>query len=271
MKIILSRKGFDSQYGRQASPILPDGTLLSMPIPSEDDLTYGDIFWNGHSYLDIIRRLKPRTFINENNYCHLVPDLREESIHRENGWLPAYGQTGSSLSELRTHGVGMGDLFLFFGWFRKTEYYHDKLRYVSGAPNLHVIFGYMQIGEIIESAEKIPMWLKYHPHANLEKYRVAWEKKMNAIFLPMSNLTFAPKLPGSGTFCFKKKLILTKEGYSRSRWEFPETMRGVTISHNPKGWKQDYFQSAAIGQEFVMEGTPAVMNWVENLFDLKKN
>lgn len=93
MKIILSRKGFDSQYGRQASPILPDGTLLSLPIPSEDDLTYGDIFWNGHSYLDIIRRLKPRTFINENNYCHLDPDLREESIHRENGWLPAYGLT----------------------------------------------------------------------------------------------------------------------------------------------------------------------------------
>ena len=115
------------------------------------------------------------------------------------------------------------------------------------------------------------MWLKCRPHADLEEYRVAWEKKMNAIFLPMSNLTFAPKLPGSGTFCFKKKLILTKEGYSRSRWEFPETMRGVTISHNPKGWKQDYFQSAAIGQEFVMEGTPAVMNWVENLFDLKKN
>jgi hypothetical protein len=48
-------------------------------------------------------------------------------------------------------------------------------------------------------------------------------------------------------------------------------MRGVTISHNPNGWKQNYFQSAAIGQEFLMEGTPQVINWVENLFDLKKN
>ena len=35
MKVILSRKGFDSSYGGTASPILPDGTLLSLPIPSK--------------------------------------------------------------------------------------------------------------------------------------------------------------------------------------------------------------------------------------------
>lgn len=34
MKIILSRKGFDSSYGGYPSPILPDGSLLSIPIPS---------------------------------------------------------------------------------------------------------------------------------------------------------------------------------------------------------------------------------------------
>ena len=82
MKIILSRKGFDSQYGRQASPILPDGTLLSLPIPSEDELTYDAILWAGLSYLDIIRRLKPRSYLNENSHCHLDPDLRAISIKR---------------------------------------------------------------------------------------------------------------------------------------------------------------------------------------------
>ena len=51
MKIILSRKGFDSGNGGQPSPILPDGTLLSMPIPSNDsDNTYSTIMWNGMSY-----------------------------------------------------------------------------------------------------------------------------------------------------------------------------------------------------------------------------
>ena len=38
MKVILSRKGFDSQYGGMPSPILPDGTLLSLPIPSKTDM-----------------------------------------------------------------------------------------------------------------------------------------------------------------------------------------------------------------------------------------
>lgn len=36
MKIILSRKGFDSSNGGQPNPIMPDGTLLSLPIPDPD-------------------------------------------------------------------------------------------------------------------------------------------------------------------------------------------------------------------------------------------
>lgn len=44
MKVILSGKGFDSSYGGQASPILPDGTLLSLPIPSYELIGYDDLF-----------------------------------------------------------------------------------------------------------------------------------------------------------------------------------------------------------------------------------
>ena len=36
MKIILSRKGFDSSLGGYPSPIFPDGKLCSIPIPSRD-------------------------------------------------------------------------------------------------------------------------------------------------------------------------------------------------------------------------------------------
>jgi hypothetical protein len=35
MKVILSRKGFDSASGGMPSPILPDGTLISLPIPCD--------------------------------------------------------------------------------------------------------------------------------------------------------------------------------------------------------------------------------------------
>ena len=266
MKIILSRKGFDSQYGKQASPILPDGTLLSLPIPSEDELKFENIIWSDVSYLEIISSLKPSTYLNKGSHCHLDPDLRANSIQRESGWMPAFGQTGSSLTELRSNKVTKGDLFLFFGWFKQTEYNQGRLRYVPKSPNLHVIYGYMQIGDIIDSEERIPDWLKYHPHSNPEIYQDAWRKGQNAIFLPRKTLSFAPNLPGSGAFKFHRNLVLTKEGYSRSRWQFPESMRGVPVSHNPSGWKSDYFQSAAIGQEFVIEGVPAVMDWVENIF-----
>ena len=43
MKVIFSRKGFDSGFGGMPSPVLPDGTMLSMPIPSKGDLVHYDM------------------------------------------------------------------------------------------------------------------------------------------------------------------------------------------------------------------------------------
>lgn len=42
MKVVFSRKGFDQQYGGMASPILPDGRLIPLPIPSDHDRTMID-------------------------------------------------------------------------------------------------------------------------------------------------------------------------------------------------------------------------------------
>jgi hypothetical protein len=271
MKIILSRKGVDSNTGGLASPILPDGTLLSLPIPSDDIITYSSINWNKKSYIDIIKELSPKTTLNTFSNCHLDPDLRYDSIGRQENWQPAFGQTGSSLTELRRNEVNIGDIFLFFGWFKETEYHNGLLRYKYKAKDLHVIFGYMQIGDIIESYSDVPDWLKYHPHANLNNYKNAWDKNLNAIYLPTKQLSLFPDLPGCGTFQYNKKIVLTKEGYSRSRWDFPHSMKGTPISHNPNGWKEDYFQSAGRGQEFVINGTPNVIEWVKSLFQNSYN
>ena len=43
-------------------------------------------------------------------------------------------------------------------------------------------------------------------------------------------------------------------------------MKGTPISHNPFGWKDDYFQSAGRGQEFVINEAPSVLEWVKSLF-----
>ena len=52
MKLVLSRKGMDSAAGGMASPILPDGTLLSLPIPDNDSgLKYSDVAYDGKSYM----------------------------------------------------------------------------------------------------------------------------------------------------------------------------------------------------------------------------
>ena len=40
MKLILSRKGFDSQSGGCPSPIFPNGTLYSLPIPYDPIRNY---------------------------------------------------------------------------------------------------------------------------------------------------------------------------------------------------------------------------------------
>lgn len=43
MKIIMSRKGFDSGYGGVASPIFSDRSMVSLPIPAR---------WSVKSYED---------------------------------------------------------------------------------------------------------------------------------------------------------------------------------------------------------------------------
>ena len=43
LKVILSRKGFDSSNGGCPSPIMPDNTLLSFPIPSDDGVSYDEL------------------------------------------------------------------------------------------------------------------------------------------------------------------------------------------------------------------------------------
>ncbi len=87
MKIILSRKGFDSSNGGCPSPILPDGTLLSLPIPSKHDyIKYVDLHRSGKSFFEIIKEINPRTRIKEHWRCHLDPDIRDYGIVED--WLP---------------------------------------------------------------------------------------------------------------------------------------------------------------------------------------
>lgn len=260
MKIILSRKGFDSSYGKQANPILPDGTLLSLPIPDDDgNNTFSSLNWNGTSYYDIIHSLKPKA--NIINECHLDPDLRKDVKDRLPGWKPAFGQSKAALSHLQNMGVGEGDLFLFFGWFRETEMNQGKLIYKRKSKDLHIIYGYMQIGEIIDDPKSdVPDWLKEHPHVSDKKNR-----KNNAIYLPTDKLSFIPSFNGCGLLNYRKDRVLTKDGMSKGKWDLPEFFKDVAISYHPHPWKDGYFKSADKGQEFVLDATPEIIDWAKQI------
>ena len=105
--------------------------------------------------------------IEEEYYAHLDPDLYFNSIPREKEWHPLFGQESTALSHLQKQGVGKGDLFLFFGRFQKTKWEHKKITYDRTEKDIHILFGYFSIGEVVDIKKPIPaeyQWIKYHPH-----------------------------------------------------------------------------------------------------------
>jgi hypothetical protein len=265
MKIILSRKGFDSSNGGHASPILPDNTLLSLPIPIKKDMDrYCDLSHQGSSYLSIIQQLRRRTEFTEEDTCHLDPDIRKSVKERPNNWRSIFGQCDGAQTHLKNNKVGVGDLFLFFGWFKQTKYIGNSLKYVPGSRDLHIIYGYLQVGEIYKCGDTFPEYTHHHTHTRTENEN----KTTNCIYVAADRLSFNNHLPGFGCFKFNQKLVLTKAGMTRGKWELPDFFRGLSISHHfQHSWVDDYFKSVDIGQEFVIEENEQVSNWAQQLIE----
>ena len=90
MNVILSWKGMDSRSGGIPSPILPDGTLLSFPIPDgTSGKPYAALTYKGQSLQKIIHQVSPRFDFIKNETCHLDPDIY-------NAWA-AEGAVGNRL------------------------------------------------------------------------------------------------------------------------------------------------------------------------------
>ena len=280
MKIILSRKGLDSGFkGAKPSPILPCGKLLSIPIPvtpkqkakGEDGIFYNDMRFNGQPIREIIDQLHNYKFDYEK--AHLDPDLDRERYPRKESWRQVFGQTGNAQSHLHNQHVGVGDLFLFFGWFEHTTRNENgKLQYLRPKKDLHVIFGWLQVGNILYvNQDKIADWLQYHPHIvnkNKGKYR-----NNNTIYIAPDNLTLHGhnlSVSGAGTFpCFKDSLQLTALQECKSHWSLPEWLCKENIHGNwPCRDKQAPFDSGGRGQEFVfnMPDSPEAFEWYKTLF-----
>lgn len=288
MKIILSRKGFDSSNGGCASPIFPDGRLVSLPIPASNAPTnFSDVSFDGLSVGQVVTDLSKGNVLPDSP-THLDPDLSDETLPRQEGWLPAFGQTGAAQAHLNSQGVEVGDLFLFFGWFRRVEKNARGMwQFVAGAPDCHVIFGWLQVGEILrvgtntrEFADSYP-WLAQHPHLNGER------SDSNTIYVASQNLglsgsTQLRQLAGGGAFrdISKARTLTAPNQTTRSLWRLPAFFvpsgngRALSYHADPARWKSDdegwvRLQSVAKGQEFVME-LPDInekSNWLDAIFD----
>lgn len=256
MKIILSRKGFDSSAGGMANPILPDGTLLSMPIPDVNSgRRYSDMSYIGKTYLQIIKELNPKF---DYEFCHLDPDIRNDCINDcPADWRPAFGQRSAALSHLKKHNVGAGDLFLFFGWFRKTNRKSDGLLEFdkTDKDGRHIIYGFMKVGGVISGTKNIAEHYPWHPHARDDTPASLFSDDNNAIFIPMDD--------DYGTLLYSDKLILTKCGHSRSKWELPDFFKDAEFgSACTPGFIDGYFQKTGQWQELVINNpTQEIIDW----------
>ena len=303
MRIILSRKGFDSSSGGCPSPILQGKYLRSLPIPeccsgatsSFSGTKYEDIGNDdGNSMGDIVESLTKcekcvEVRIKRDANAHLDPDIDKKSLPRDEGWRGVFGQCGSSQSHLENQGVKEGDLFLFFGLYRQTEGNAKELKFAKGSPEIHTIWGWLQIGAIIDvvnERNKIPAWCEYHPHVvHSERY-----EKPNVIYISKETLDIPglqasqPPLSGCNVFpTFDTRLQLTaKDTKNPSQWSLPVWFKEKLSYHsNPDFWSECENDNSKIllnsvgrGQEFVIDiskNTEVASNWLRNIFAHKNH
>lgn len=219
MRIIFSRKGFDSAAGGGPSPIV-DGRPISLPIPAgaASQTTYGDLG------LGELVAQASRGNLGAGDPCHHDPMFRADGTC----W---FGQCGAAQTHLERQGVGLGDVFVFFGLFR-----------AEGERPHHRIFGYLKVEEMIALTTGVPEECADagHPHA------LALHGSNDVIW----------RGEGRQASIASNTLRLTVPDASPSLWRRPAWLKpgGLSYHDRPSRWaKRGQLQSVARGQEFVAD------------------
>ena len=239
MKIVFSRKGFDSGSGRGPSPIV-DGRPISLPIPDTKNLSRT-------SYRDLgLGELATKASggtVNSDTLCHHDP------MFLDNGTC-VFGQFGGQVTLLENAGVSVGDVFLFFGWFRG-----------EGQPDHHRIFGYLEVEEILR--------LDGADEANIERFRsIDHPHAIGFHGSDRKDTLYIGK--GQTARTASPKLLLTEPGRTRTNWLVPEWLRDVGLSSHHKNWRwpsPGRLKSVYRGQEFVadIEDRAEPKQWLEEI------
>lgn len=259
MKIIFSRKGFDSTAGGFPSLIFPDGTLFSIPIPStKDDCFYSQLSfeYEGDSIQSILNEVTGKRIVQKNHGSICDFSLNEQRCHhdpmlvqQENLFL--LGQTGKPQIHLQNKGIGMGSIFLFYGWFRHVEKTAGHWRYLPNSRDIHLIWGWMKVDRILDLGTKeqrddakvnYPI-LSIHPHM------ADWRTSPNRIYMSDRG----GLLPYADARCLTDCL----EYHGRSTWRLPVCFNQPQAFSFLKNFMPDgkdvIISYRGYGQEFVLD------------------
>lgn len=274
MRLILSRKGFDSSSGGCPSPIFPDGSMIALPIPDKrSPIRYQDLVWRERNLGALVATLT-KGRVRADFRAHLDPDLRESLLPREPGWRAALGQHGIAQGHLRKQGVRAGDVFLFWGLFRAVD---DGLRW-TGRPEHH-LWGWMQVADVVSVDEVVRRgggewrWASRHPHLAFPP------DAANTLYLAGKHLVLPGvsdrAIPGHGVFDAADALRRLTAPGARSPldWSLPSDFLPrdrppLTHHHDPDRWSSHcgraLLRAASRGQEFVLDLDlyPEVLEWV---------
>ncbi|EAT11108.1 hypothetical protein HF888_03990 [Bermanella marisrubri] len=295
MRIILSRKGFDSSAGGCPNPILPDGRLLPLPIPDDESIVkYQDLVFDDLNLGQLVKHLT-KDKVKPNQGAHLDPDMFPAMLDRgsegDSMWQANLGQSASAQGHLQKQGVREGDIFLYFAVFQPVEYVRRRWQFVKGTKPLHMMWGYMQIGEVLKwdaiRENEQHQWLAYHPH---------WQYQtdaLNTLYLSRQDLDLNPFvkvqpsfIPGAGIFTHASPELTLSAGQNLTDWQVPSWMYPFSddsadsekvvrppLSYHTKPWRWHlegdncYLKAAARGQEFVLHDAYAdnALPWLYKL------
>ncbi|MCF4166907.1 hypothetical protein L2U69_14740 [Zavarzinia compransoris] len=216
MRIIFSRKGFDTAAGGAASPIV-GGRPVSLPIPALDRsrTTYAQ-----RGLGDLVE-VATRGRIGRDHLCHDDPMFFDGRC--------LFGQDGAAQGHLRNQGVGIGDVFLFFGLFAEE----------ATGERHHRIFGAMTVEAVHTPVPAgIGPMERPHPHG-----LGAWGSG-NCLY----------EGPGALARRAGPELRLTRPGGPLRQWIVPPWLRRIGLSYHGREdrWQApDGLAIASRGQEFV--------------------
>lgn len=179
---------------------------------------------------------------------------------------------------LENEDVGTGDLFLFFGIYRRVQKTPIGWQFVRKSPQQHILWGWLQIEQVCKVDriwdDKSFYWAHYHPH-------FAWANDPgNTLYVATRRLELGGNLaaPGSGIFpLLNDRLVLTRPGGSVSQWQLPQwfypdgNKSPLTYHPDRTRWKRDgnhaYLQSVGRGQEFVLDLQEYIdaIDWISGL------